>query len=72
MRRITLPPCVAATLREPELPGVSVTVPIIVNWFPPLTEDQQMANSVARVYGKPTPYEDPNFVEIVLQREGTR
>ncbi len=72
MRRITLPPCVTAALRDPEPPGNTVIVPVLVDWFPRLTKDQQMANSVARVYGKPIPYEDPNFVEIVLQREVAR
>lgn len=48
--------------------GIAVEIPVLLDWFPPLTEDQQFANSMAMLNGLPMPHPDPNLISIRLER----
>jgi hypothetical protein len=48
------------------LPTRRLVVPVIVNWFPQLTEEQTMANALAAVHGKPRPFKDPNLIDVEI------
>lgn len=52
----------------PLFEGRTAVIPVLVSWFPPRTKDQILANSIARLDGRPEPYEDPNLIEIVISR----
>lgn len=41
---------------------------VLVDWFPPLTTEQHLANAVAAESTGLTPYPNPNLIEIVLHR----
>lgn len=66
MRTIVLPAKATDALLSPQ-PGVLwLAVPVLVDWFPPLTEAQMMANALACCNGERDPYPDPNFIEVRL------
>lgn len=43
-----------------------------VDWFPRLTEQQLLENSVARMNGQPAPHENPNLIDVVVTRSMAR
>jgi hypothetical protein len=51
------------------LPGARIEFPVAVDWPElRLTEDQVMANAIARAWGLPEPYEDHSTFAISLDR----
>ena len=63
MREIVIPPIDwEATI------GAAVVVPVVVEWFPPLTMDQHFANSLAMLDGEPEPYPNPNLINVRIER----
>lgn len=51
------------------LPGICVLYPVCVNWPElRLTEEQHIANALARVYNQPEPYPDHSIFAIRLDR----
>jgi len=49
--------------------GRAVVVPVVVDWFPWLTADQVLQNSIARVDGRPEPHPDPNVIQVYIEGE---
>ncbi|MCU0521434.1 MAG: hypothetical protein MUF84_12160 [Anaerolineae bacterium] len=64
MRQVRLP-----LLKDVPEGGAYVAVPVLVNW-PELepTEEQMMANMVARVMGREEPYPDHRFFTVLIPR----
>lgn len=63
MRTIELPHATAQAVAKPH-EGRTVEVVVHLNWFPPLTMDQILANVAARERGEPEPHEDPNLIAV--------
>lgn len=67
MREVVIPAGVVSRVwTDPA--GRWVECPVRVNWFPGLTGDQCMMNSLARLDGRPEPYPDPNLFTVKLER----
>lgn len=41
--------------------------PVLVDWFPRLTEDQILANALADLDGESRPFPDPNLIDVYLE-----
>lgn len=65
MRSITIP---WPDPNDESLAGSEAVVPVLIDWFPSLTDDQQVQNALAAADGRPLPHPDPNLVEIRLAR----
>ena len=61
---IPLPADIVARLDE----YPRVAFPIIVNWFPPLTEEQVLANAMAHAAGRHAPHPNPNMLTVTIAR----
>jgi hypothetical protein len=69
MRRITIPLAVVQHAVAVEGPGAAVEFAVKVNWPElQLTENQQMANTLARVSGSPEPFPDHSIFSVVIPR----
>lgn len=44
--------------------GSVCIVPVLVDWFPPRTPDEHLANWAAREAGEPEPFPNQNLIEI--------
>lgn len=56
---VVLPP-------EPHV-GKNLVIPVLVNWFPGLTADEQIVNAIAHANGQPAQHPDPNMIEVVIE-----
>lgn len=64
MRQIKIP-----AVNWDEVVGDSALVPVKLDWPElRLTQDQVVANAVAKANGRDEPYPDPSFVVIVVER----
>ena len=52
--------------------GMAAEIPVLVNWFPPLTHDEMVANVLAGCDGLPEPFPDPNLITVRLNRKAPR
>lgn len=64
MRKISIP-----WPHPDDLMGLSAEVPVLVDWFPPLTETQVLQNAWAEVRGERSPHDDPNLFIVSLERQ---
>jgi hypothetical protein len=66
MRTIRLP----SAMWNGPVCGARVSCAVVVDWFPELTDDEVLANCLARACGAPAPFPDPNVlvVEVPIPR----
>lgn len=71
MKTITIPSTsmsleLRTALRNPDVLGRYIEFPVMVDWFPRLTEEQIIQNVIARQNGEPAPHHDPNLISVKI------
>ena len=65
-KTITIPADVVQQAASWDVPAKYLEYLVHVDWFPPLTKNQHLANVMAAFSGQPAPHPDPNLVSVYL------
>ena len=69
MRTITIPDKALQMAADPNVPGAYIECAVTVDWPElRLTEEQSLANALARAYGHEPPYPDHSIFSLKLSR----